>query len=52
MQVHTLSNDERLEWNRTLEPVYEINEIYIGKKLMDVARELRTKYANSIPSLE
>jgi tripartite ATP-independent transporter DctP family solute receptor len=52
MQIHQLSNDERSEWMRTLEPVYQSNASYIGQKLMDAARELRNKYANTIPSLE
>jgi tripartite ATP-independent transporter DctP family solute receptor len=51
MQIHNLSMEERADWIRTLEPVYDIHAIHIGPKLMDAIRELKSKYANTAPSL-
>lgn len=41
MNIHLLTNEERDEWQRALEPVYKEAESYIGKELMDAVSELR-----------
>ncbi|NOV04377.1 DctP family TRAP transporter solute-binding subunit [Paenibacillus planticolens] len=43
MDIHTLTNDERYEWQQALEPVYREAQIYIGKELIDAVNELRGK---------
>jgi tripartite ATP-independent transporter DctP family solute receptor len=52
MQIHKLSAQERSEWIRTLEPIYQLDEPYIGSKLMNEVLELRKKYADAISSLD
>jgi tripartite ATP-independent transporter DctP family solute receptor len=52
IEIHILSPAERTEWLHALEPVYDLNAPYIGQKLLDAIRELRTKYEHTQPSLE
>jgi tripartite ATP-independent transporter DctP family solute receptor len=52
INIHILTPEERSEWVYALEPVYDLNEPYIGRKLLDAIRELRIKYDNTQPTLE
>lgn len=53
MDVHVLSLEERNEWQRALEPVYQEVAPYIGKELIEAVNELRSRYSDQpLPTLD
>ena len=48
IQIHELSDNEKQEWKKELDPVYDILSSTIGEKLVEEIKELRTTYKSTI----